>query len=263
VIVISSAASSKQPLELGRFVEIARERDLSIPENLASIADEFMALLANQNLVRDALAKELRNYDDPAYVGRSASIPIYSGEDGLIVRANIWRPEDATTKSSIDYRDYTTTHNHDFTFITGTFLGPGYETELFRFSGDPFNHVVGDRVSLEAVGRETLAPGIAMIYEKCHDVHYQVYPAALSISINCFKIVPKDRLMPLYTFDTEAGRISSVTEPQVDVQGNLFDIAARLGEPQFLQSLERIAISHPHPRCRAAAQRSLDDVRTV
>jgi hypothetical protein len=246
------------PEELAREVvasEVADDVEL-----LAAFADRFAALIEDPNLVVDALERELRRYRDPAYVGRSISLPV-ARAGNVIIRANVWSPHlacSADYEREDDFAFYSVPHNHDFSFMTVGHSGPGYETAIYEYEGDPYGGEPGDPARLTFLERTRLSRGKVMIYRKSSDAHVQFYPADTSVSLNLIRVGREDPLRALYTFDLDERRIVDVVEHHVDAQEALFDAVRWFPSGALATGLEELVRTHPHPKCRAHALRALD-----
>lgn len=228
-------------------------------ETLAAFADRFAALTEDSKLVVDALKRELRRYRDPAYAGRSISLPV-ARADNVIIRANVWSPHvvnAADYEREDDFTSYSVPHNHDFSFMTVGYSGPGYETDIYEYAGDPYDGEPGDAAHLTFLERTRLSPGKVMIYRKSSDAHVQFYPAEMSVSLNIIRVAPNDALRALYAFDLTERRIVEVVEHHVDAQEALFDAVRWFPSDSLAAGLEELGRRHPHPKCRALALRAL------
>jgi hypothetical protein len=229
-------------------------------ELLASFADRFAALIEDPNLVVDALRRELHRYRDPAYVGRSISLPV-ARVGNVVIRANVWSPHlacSADYEREDDFALYSVPHNHDFSFMTVGYSGPGYETAVYEYAGDPYDGEPGDLVRLTFLERTRLSRGKVMVYRKSSDAHVQFYPTDTSVSLNLIRVGREDPLRSLYTFDLDERRIVDVVEHHVDAQEALFDAVRWFPSSSLADGLEELGRTHPHPKCRAHALRALD-----
>jgi hypothetical protein len=136
-------------------------------------------------------------------------------------------------------------HNHPFTFITGGYLGSGYTTGLYRLSapgGDLSALAEGMAVDITDRGSFQLERGRLLIYEKGWDVHYQLPPRELSISIN---YIERRDIYPQFLFDVERRRVGAAVGEVPAVFELLCDACEALGDPQTLALLGEIARLHP------------------
>lgn len=252
-----------RPVPLPDPEELARElAALDVADDveaLTAVADQFAALIEDPDLVVDALKRELRRYRDPRYAGRSISLPI-ARVDNVVIRANVWSPHRASAadyEREDDFTRYSVPHNHDFSFMTVGYSGPGYETEIYEYVGDPYDGEPGDDAQLTFLERTRLSRGKVMVYRKSSDAHVQFYPPKTSVSLNLIRVGREDPLRALYAFDLAERRIVEVVEHHVDAQAALFEVVRWFPNPALAAGLEELGRAHPHPKCRAFALRAL------
>jgi hypothetical protein len=165
------------------------------------------------------------------------------------VRANVWKPISEMEKAVPDFQ-YDVCHDHNFDILTVGYFGPGYRARTYTYDASTVVGALGEKVELIPGGIFTLDLGKVALYRAKKDVHIQLPPDELSISLN---VIPRnsktDELQ--WQFDEETGRIcrylqSSGSETVVRFSGIL-------GDETWLEPLERIAASHPSPQMRALA----------
>jgi hypothetical protein len=201
-------------LSLPDFLKyVENDVDLKEPDGLVRAAPHFRELANNPGLVTgvfsDAIKRYLRGGPLTAYTPQSV---IMGSGPGFFLRANIWTPLKLTSSfRSQEERvfSYRSAHNHNFSFMTIGYSGPGYETELYRYDSTGVEGYVGEEVRLDFVERTGLTPGKIMIYREKEDVHTQYPPEALSISLNLMVLSPRVNTLDQYFFDPETRRISS------------------------------------------------------
>ena len=253
-------------IELADLVaRIERDLDPRSDETLLALAPDLAALAANQSFLGDHIARGLASPESfqrgVAYTGRSfvlASGPKY------LVRANLWDPldgdpwgagEPAALRSQIGM--YGLLHDHDFSFITAGYFGPGYETDLYECDPERIEGYVGEEVALRPLGRRTLTPGSLLYFERRRHVHAQGTPTAPSVSLNVFALDPTTPFVSQYYFDDVSHRIVAMTSDPYNGRLLLCDLAASLGVARACAPLAALARRHPSPGLRAGATRAL------
>ncbi|PCG14845.1 MULTISPECIES: hypothetical protein [Sphingomonas] len=156
---------------------------------------------------------------------------------------------------------YDLPHDHNFSFLTVGYLGPGYWSDYYLFDdtfGGGAHRVAGERAGLAFDRRARLEPRQVMLYRAHRDVHVQHPPDRFSVSLN---ILGHDRAQPWrtqYRFDTASDTIAQAMT--VTPSEALVTIAAHLGGDDGTGLAQEIALHHPHPRMRATALAALDDL---
>jgi hypothetical protein len=253
-------------IELADLVaRIERDLDPRSDETLLALAPDLAALAANPSFLGDHIARGLASPESfqrgVAYTGRSfvlASGPKY------LVRANLWDPldgdpwgggEPAELRRQIGM--YGLLHDHDFSFITAGYFGPGYETDLYECDPERIDGYLGEEVALRPLGTRTLTPGSLLYFQRRRHVHAQATPAAPSVSLNVFSLDPETPFVSQYYFDDVSHRIVAMTSDPFNGRLLLCDLAAALGVERARGPLAALARTHPSPALRARAAASL------
>lgn len=149
---------------------------------------------------------------------------------------------------------YDLPHDHNFSFLTVGYLGPGYWSDYYRFDGVAAG-LPGDPAGLVFEERSRLDPGKVMLYRAHRDVHVQLPPDDFSVSINVMGGDPGNIWRTQYRFDIDADAIASPLT--VAPSEALVTIAARLGGEGGVALAHEMLRRHPVPRMRATALRAL------
>ena len=249
------------PIELDEFLEyVDKNVNPYDVDDFCRAADVFRHLLANRNFVADALNRALEHSNEPiAMEDFTTSIPIGRSRNGLYLRANLWScPDDNMRSYEDEYAGYSMTHNHTFSFMTGGYLGRGYETVTFKFTGDPLNGVPGDAAHLDFIEKTALPTGAIMFYEHTTDVHYQLHPTDFSVSVNVIHQCPEVRQRTQYRFDVDNDVISAIEAGGYSESRYMVaEMAALVGNERTADLLVDLAKSHPHPHFRRLCLKSL------
>lgn len=151
------------------------------------------------------------------------------------IRLNYW-PEARAYAHPIDEVDryfvYGRAHDHNFSFATVGYMGPGYDTDLYTYDYNTVKGLPGESVDINYQGRETLSQGHVLIFRTSKDIHVQLTPTSGSISIN---VIPVQKpINTQYEFDLEKGRLSGV-EKQNNHKKNLSTLLKYFGDTECEQ----------------------------
>jgi hypothetical protein len=105
------------------------------------------------------------------------------------------------------------------------------------------------------VERSRLSEGKVMHYRAHLDVHRQLPPDTLSVSLNVLHMRPEQGWLDQYRFDVDRGIVADVVNPRASAA--LLRLATGLGAPEALELAEHFACSHPSDRIRLAAWEGL------
>lgn len=224
--------------------------------SLANAALWLRRLGNNPDFLGDILIDHLaaRHRAEPAGQTYSAqSIVLTAPTAGAFLRANIWPgPSDPLFQSSGGAAFlYGLPHDHNFSFLTHGYFGPGYASDYFEYEYADVAGWTGELAHLRPMGRHRLEPGRIMLYRAHRDVHRQLPADALSVSLNLMHADPAMHWRDQYSFDVEAGTVSGIVG---DGPSEAFlRVAVGLGTPEAHDLAERFATCHPSDRMRLCA----------
>ena len=171
----------------------------------------------------------------------------------FFLRANIWpsaadRMYRASGGAAFAYE---MPHDHNFDFLTIGYFGPGYASDYYEYDYAAVDGVIGEKAGLRFIERSTLSPGKLMHYRAHRDVHSQLPPEALSVSINIMHAGGAQGWLDQYRFDVERDEIAGVLSPG---GAEIFlRTAVGLGGAEARDLAECFARSHPSERMRLCA----------
>ena len=176
-----------------------------------------------------------------------------------VVRANFWpASDDAVMRTSGPASfAYGMPHDHNFSFLTVGYLGPGYRSDYYEYDGQAVAGVPGEDAGLRFVARERLTPGRVLFYRAHRDVHDQLPPDAFSVSLNILGRDPRQGWRSQYRFDLAAGTIAA-SLTIVPAEG-LLAVATHLADGCDVAT--DLARRHPVPRVRVSALAALASAR--
>jgi hypothetical protein len=255
-VPIELDGASDRTISLEEYADhVRREVDVRDLASVAGSAPMLAALANNRGFLGELLCAQLRRWSefqaDNDYI--SPSFILARGRHWF-VRANVWTPRveaEAGLQDRVNF--YALGHDHNFSFLTVGYWGPGYETDLYEVEPGSFEEVVGAPVELRPLGRTTLTPGRILLYRAARDVHEQAPPGELSISLNLMLVPPEASLVSQHYFDLAARRVAAVTGQATRGRVALCRLAGALGDPAFAEPLARLARVHPTPAVQRAA----------
>lgn len=180
--------------------------------------------------------------------------PHYSGRTGgMFLRANIWPAETDLCFRTSGARSfvYGVPHDHNFSFLTCGYVGPGYRSDYYEFDYERVTGYAGEPVDLRFIERSALHEGKLMLYRAHVDIHSQLPPEALSVSLNVMHVDPAQGWYDQYGFDLEHAKVSKVLSPNSTEV--FLRVAVASGSEEALDFAEWVGRNHPSARLRLAS----------
>ena len=229
------------------------------PAEEAGLFDAALALRRlgnNRAFLGDLLIEQLKNRHREA--GESSaygaqSIVLSRPRGGCFLRANIWPSERDACFQSSGARTfvYGLPHDHNFSFLTLGYFGPGYASDYYEYDYDATAGFAGETPGLRFVERSALAEGKLMLYRAHRDIHSQLPAESLSVSLNILRIDPAEGWFDQYGFDLESGAIAGVLNPTATE--TFLRCAVGLGGAEALDLADHFGRHHPSDRMRLAS----------
>lgn len=233
----------------------AAQPDLQDPEKAIATADQLKALANNKRFLADYFNGEMKSLSrfQEQNDFKPSTFMLHRGK-GYTVRAVVWQPADEVENPEIF--SYYETHDHNFDFLTCGYHGSGYRTVIYRYEHERVVGYPGEKVELEFVEDTTLPEGKLMYYYSSKDVHTQLPPQELSISLNL--ILPRKQrpLAAQYEFDMESRTVMS-RFGDMQMRRLVFSAVKHIGDENSLDILATIARRHADHRTRALAWETL------
>jgi hypothetical protein len=251
-------AGEAEPCAPGDVIAALRETGFEPreEESLLHAASWLRRLGSNRDFLADIMLAELkaRHREDAAANSYGPQVIMLSPLGGeFFLRANIWpsREEHLYRASGRGAFAYELPHDHDFDFLTYGYFGPGYWSDYWEYDYEAVAGAIGEAAGLRFIGRSRLDPGRIMHYRANRDVHSQLPPESLSVSLNVMHAGGAQGWLDQYRFDVGAGTIAGVIgTPASQV---FLRIAVGLGANEALDLAESFARSHPSERMRLTA----------
>lgn len=171
----------------------------------------------------------------------------------MFLRANIWPAEHdlCFRNSGAAAFVYGVPHDHNFSFLTSGYLGPGYRSDYYEYDYDTLSGYEGERAGLRFVERSALSQGKLMLYRAHRDVHSQLPAESLSVSLNVMHVDPAQGWFDQYGFDLERGEVTRVLSPNATEV--FLRTAVASGSEDALDFAEWVGRTHPSDRLRLAS----------
>jgi len=232
----------------------AKGVDFDDPESLDHAALWLRRLGNDRQFLGDVLVAELaqRHREDVLDNAYGPQVVMLAPPNGtFFIRANLWPSTDehmlrASGGTSFSYG---LPHDHNFSFLTLGYFGPGYWSDYYDYD---YEAVIGYHdepvPSLRFVERSRLEEGKLMLYRAHRDVHAQHPADSLSVSLNIMQTRGAQGWLDQYRFDLDRQRVGAI------VSGGSSEafmrIAVGMGGAEALDLADRFAHRHPSDRMR-------------
>jgi len=264
-------APTEEKIELAELIDMLETGDFdpADEDNFASWGEQLKKLGNNRRFLGDIVINELKQrcagqLKDNQY---NPQVVLLHGSAGrYIIRANFWPAlkDSIVRHSGSDPFFYNVAHDHNFSFLTVGYLGPGYWSDYYEYEYGEVVGIPGEAVNLKFVEKSRLEEGKVMLYRAHKDVHLQLPADAMSVSLNILETSHAITFRDQYRFDLEKGCVESIMT-RIALEPMLA-LAAYFGGEEGLDLLVNVEKSHPSDRlrwcalrARASAAPSLDD----
>jgi hypothetical protein len=250
-----------ESLELGDLVELLETGhfDPEEEESLVEFAPALRKLANNRRFLGDLVMDELKR----SCSGQLKSNPytaqvvvLHSRSRKFLLRANLWPSvsDSVVVNSGTDPFFYGFPHDHNFSFLTVGYLGSGYWSDYYEYDYAKVVGYLGERVDLRFVERSRLSLGKVLLYRRHRDVHLQLPPDDLSVSLNIVALSTRTEFLDQYRFDVERREVAGIVNPS-SLEA-LVHLAGHFGGEEGRDLVETFAARHPSDRMRFAAVRA-------
>ena len=261
----------EEKISLAELVELLETGDFdpADEDNFASWGEALKKLANDRRFLGDLIVAELKQsaagqVRDNQY---NPQVVLLHGVPGrFILRANLWPAlkDSVVRHSGSDPFFYNVAHDHNFSFLTVGYLGPGYWSDYYEYEYGEVVGYPGEEVNLRFVEKARLEEGKVMLYRAHKDVHLQLPADAMSVSLNILETSHSTTFRDQYRFDVENRKIDGImTRMSLEP---MLALAAHFGGEEGLDLLANFVAAHPSDRirwcalrARAAASPSLDD----
>ena len=234
----------------------ARGFDPADDDSLHHAAVQLRQLGNNRAFLGDLLLAELagRHREEGGNESYGPQVIMLSHPGaGFFIRANLWPSlgDHMVRASGRAPFAFDLPHDHNFSFLTLGYFGPGYWSDYYTFDYEAVTGWRGEPVDLRFVERARLEEGKIMLYRAHVDVHAQLPADALSVSINVMHTSGAQGWLDQYRFDLENGCVGAILG-----QGSseaFMRIAVGLGSAAARDLGTQFGHHHPSDRMRLCA----------
>jgi hypothetical protein len=239
-------------LTLGQYIRAIEDSsyDLTCQDDLIASAPLLKRLANNKLFLIERLFDDLRSQLKPQAEGVVTPEVLWLHKSTrYAVRAVIWKPITAAEEAIPGYQ-YDVCHDHNFDFLTVGYMGPGYDSRSYTYDRTAYDGRLGEVIDLAPKGTFSLTNGKVALYRAKEDVHVQLPPDRLSVSLNLIPRGPVQNEMQ-FQFDESSGTICRYLDfTGLEAAVRVADV---IGSQECLQALARIGKAHPSERTRALA----------
>ncbi len=251
-----------EPIEFGDLVQALNDEsfDPADEDSFAAAGPLLGRLGRNRRFLADIAMAELKDRCARQSLENnygSQVIMLHRASEKYFIRANFWPSErDSVFKASgVSPFFYHIPHDHNFSFLTVGYLGPGYWSEYYEYDYQFVTGLPGEKIDLRFVEKSRLDPGKVMLYRAHRDVHNQLPADDMSVSINIMHASPSLSLLDQYRFDVKRCEIAGILNRTSSEA--LLALATNHGGGNGRDLVESFAAAHPSDRIRFAALREL------
>jgi len=252
----------EKAISLGDLVQALNDEafDPGDEESFAACAPLLKALANNRGFLAEIAIAELKDRcTTQSLENRYSSqvIMLHRASEKYFIRANFWPSErDSVMRASgTSPFFYHVPHDHNFSFLTVGYLGPGYWSEYYEYDYESVVGLPGEKVDLRFIEKAKLDPGKVMLYRAHKDVHNQLPADEMSVSINIMEASSKLPFLAQYRFDPAKCEIAGVLTRSSSEA--LVALAANHEGGNARDLVESFARHHPCERLQFAAIREL------
>lgn len=263
-------APTEEKIELAELVETLETGgfDCRDEDNFASFGPALKKLANNRSFLAELMIAELKQRCEGQLKDNQYSpqvILLHSATKNFIIRANLWPAlkDSVIRHSGTDPFFYGVPHDHNFSFLTVGYWGPGYWSDYYEYDYGEVVGYAGEAVDLRFVEKSKLDQGKVMLYRAHRDVHLQLPADEMSVSINIVEASHSSAFRDQYRFDVGQRKIDGIlTRMSLEP---MLALAAHYGGDEGMDLIAEFAARHPSDRirwcalrARAAAAPSLD-----
>lgn len=248
-------ADTTERIELPELIELLETGgfDPRDEDNFASFGPALKKLGNNRTFLGDVIVGELKErcanqVETNLYTAQV--IMLHSAPGRYLIRANVWPAlgDSIVRHSGTDPFFYGKAHDHNFSFLTVGYLGPGYWSEYYEYDYHEVLGCPGEKVPLRYIEKSKLDPGKVMLYRIHRDVHLQLPADEMSVSLNILASGEHNQFLDQYQFDVEKSEImGSLTRTSIEP---LLSLSAHFGGEEGMDLIEQFAARHPTDHIR-------------
>jgi hypothetical protein len=245
-------------IELAELIELLETGPFD-PEDedcFASYGPALKKLANNRRFLADLVVEELKTRCHNQTRDNQYSpqvIMLHPRGTGYALRANFWpaMADSVVRNSGTNPFFYGVPHDHNFSFLTVGYLGPGYWSEYYEYDYERVHGYTGEPVDLRFIEKSRLEQGKVMLYRAHRDVHNQLPADETSISLNILGSPSGHQFRDQYRFDLERGKIDGILNRMA--LEPLIALAAHYGGENGNDLIATFTERHPSDRVRFMA----------
>lgn len=256
---------NQDKITLAEFIDYVKNNiDFDDLDSIQSATPMLIKLSNDKELLPKAICDELRNPNNKFQDGntyQTSGYILYKDSD-FIIRAVCWIPDKnrkvLSTEIDPGLLIYEAPHDHDFSFLTVGYYGPGYHTETYEYDYDSVLGENGEDVEMKEIPFNKLNPDQTFFFRSGKEIHLQLAPDDLSISLNF--IVRKrgpQRFMDQYWFDFDKKQIVRSLENDTFRRAQTIPIIADLLGKDCIKGFSEIKDTHSCRRTRIEVMKEL------
>lgn len=249
--------SDTDAISLEEFIDAIKTGDVDPRDEaaLAAFAPYLKKLANNREFLSEFIMQELESRCSSQASHNRYGIQVVMLHAGAeyFVRANFWPSEsDSITKSSgRSIFFYDLPHDHNFSFLTVGYAGPGYWSDYYEYDYEDVSGYPGEAVPLRFVERSRLKRGRVLLYRAHRDIHCQLPPNSLSVSLNLIGSSPRSGWTDQYRFDLASKKIAGLLTTMPNAM--LMRLALATGGETGQALVDDFALRHPSDHVRFEA----------
>jgi hypothetical protein len=194
----------------------------------------------------DELRSQLRFQADNIY---APEVLLLHSAKNYFIRANIWKPISAAEEAIPGYQ-YDVCHDHNFDILTVGYLGLGYSCRSYTYDRSAYQGRLGEVVELASEGVFSLTNDRIALYRAKEDVHIQLPPAQISVSLNLIPRAPVQNELQFQFHESSGAICRYLNFSGLEAAVRVADV---MRSRECDHALMRIGNGHPSARVRALA----------
>lgn len=255
------AAETDEKIELAELVELLETGgfDPEDEENFAAWGPALRKLANDRHFLADIMIAELKQRCEGQLRDNQYSaqvVMLHARGSNFNVRANLWPAlkDSIVRHSGPDPFFYNVAHDHNFSFLTVGYLGPGYWSDYYEYDYGDVVGCPGEEVDLRFVEKSRLEEGKVMLYRAHKDIHLQLPADEMSVSLNIVEASHSAAVRDQYRFDVANRKIDAIiTRTSIEP---MLALAAHYGGEEGRDLIDNFVGGHPSDRIRWSALRA-------
>lgn len=229
-----------ESIELDELIDLLRSFDEGVfdDNHLEESVHALKKLYNNRRFLTLHLNSLLKDFAKEGKNFYTFQVFMIAQEKYFNLRAPIWMPASglASDKAYI----YDIPHDHNFNLLTLGYLGDGYKTDIYQYDSNAIQGLPGESVSIYGREQYQLKPGHVIHMGMNSDIHTQIPPNDLSISVNIMQT--KMLSDKQFIFDIENSCV--VRKIEGDRDRALLALAETLGDENTQDIIEHLKSKH-------------------